>query len=163
MVRIGVISDTHMPAGSKGKLPEEILEKFSDVDLILHAGDVIDVRILKQLEKLAPVIAVKGNMDLSGPTSNLPEKVVKEVEGVKIGLIHGWGPPSGIVERIKTKFSEPVNVIVFGHTHSPMAEWIDGMFFFNPGSATDRVYTLYNSVGLLTIDGKEVNGEIIEL
>ncbi len=163
MVRIGVISDTHFISTNKVRLPKKVFEVFNGVDRIFHAGDVISQDVLKQLSKVAPVYAVRGNMDLSGATKTLPETIVDVIEGMKIGLIHGWGPPHGIKERIREKLPSDVRVIVFGHTHHPEMEEKDGIFFFNPGSATDKVYTLYNSVGLLTIDSGKVEGEIIEL
>ncbi len=163
MVRVGVISDTHFPTYGKVKLPSKIEDIFRGVDRIFHAGDVISPSVLKQLSKIAPVYAVKGNMDLSGPTAELPETIVDTIEGVKIGVIHGWGPPTGIEKRIRERLPKDVRCIVFGHTHSPMCEEIDGILFFNPGSATDKVYTLYNSVGILTIDNGKVWGEIVEI
>ncbi len=163
MVKIGVISDTHFIDTNKVRLPKEVFEVFNGVDRIFHAGDVISQEVLKQLSKIAPVYAVRGNMDLSGFTKTLPETIVDVIEGVKIGLIHGWGPPQGIKDRIKGKFSPEVRVIIFGHTHHPEIEEKDGILFFNPGSATDKIYTLYNSVGLLTIDSGKAEGEIVEL
>ncbi len=163
MVKIGVISDTHFLEPKKARLPKKVLDVFKHVDAIFHAGDVIYPEILEQLSKLAKVYAVRGNMDIGRPTASLPEKLIETVEGVKIGIIHGWGPPHGIKDRIRAKMPSDVRCIVFGHTHSPEIEEKDGILFFNPGSATDKIYTLYNSVGILTIESGQIKGEIIQI
>ncbi len=162
MVRIGVISDSHF-LGGKVKLPSGIIQAFKGVDRIFHAGDIISPRVLDQLASITRVTAVRGNMDTNRALMTLPEMITEEIEGVKVGLIHGWGPPGGITDRIRQRFPDDIDCIVFGHTHQPMNERIDGVYFFNPGASVDRIYSLFNSVGILTIDGKEINGEIIEL
>ncbi len=162
MVRIGVISDSHF-ISEKVKLPAKIIDVFKGVDRIFHAGDIISPRVLEQLSSIAKVTAVRGNMDTNKSLLSLPEVVIEEIEGVKVGLIHGWGPPGGITDRIRQKFPPDINCIIFGHTHQPMNEQIDGVYFFNPGASFDRIYSLFNSVGLLSLDKGKVHGEIIEL
>ena len=177
-MKVGVISDTHLSGrgfsfkkianklitrsqeGPEGLLT--LIEKhFNGVNRILHAGDLIDLEILNLIEGFAPVDAVQGNMDISPVKNHLPIKKVLTIEGKKIGLIHGWGAPTGIVERIRPEFDN-VDAIIFGHTHTPMNEVIEGVLFFNPGSPTDQRFAPFNSMGILEI-GSEIKGTIIKL
>lgn len=163
MVKIGIISDTHLPSRLP-YLPSIVLEKLQGVQMILHAGDWEELFFLKDLEKIAPVYGVHGNMDSLEVKKKLPAKRVIEVENIKIGLIHGGGSPFGIKERVKREFSEEgVKLIVFGHTHRALMEWDEDIFFFNPGSPTDKFFTTKNSLGILYVDKDKVWGEIIEL
>ncbi|PMQ02184.1 MAG: YfcE family phosphodiesterase [Dictyoglomus sp. NZ13-RE01] len=163
MVKIGVISDTHLPSRYPS-LPPKVIEKLKGVDYILHAGDWEDLFFLPDLEKIATVYGVHGNMDHPDVKIKLPPKRVIEIEGVKIGLIHGGGAPFGIKERIRKEFiNDNVRVIVFGHTHKPLIEWDNDILFFNPGSPTDKFFTDKNTIGYLYIDKDKVWGEIVEL
>ncbi len=163
MVKIGVISDTHFLSPGSVSLPPKVKDVFSSVDLIYHAGDVIFPQVLSLLGNIAPIKAVRGNMDMDKSLVDLPEFIEEDIEEVKIGLIHGWGPPVGIIGRIRRKFSEDIACIVFGHTHQPMCKVVDGVLFFNPGSAVDKVFAPYNSVGILTVADGNVEGEIVEV
>ncbi len=144
---IGVISDTHI---SHKRLPEYLLEELSGVDMILHAGDILEMAIIKELSKIAETIAVQGNMDYADVIESLPSKTVLEVSGFKIGLIHGYGPPLGIVPRVLKEF-EGVDCVVFGHTHEAHIEKREGVIVFNPGSPTDRVFAAKNTVGFIEV------------
>ena len=160
-MKIGVISDTHIPRVAS-KLPDKIYDAFKNADLILHAGDLVEMAVLDELNKLAETKAVYGNMDVSEVRKSLPEKRIVRAEGFKIGLIHGSGAPFNLINKIKNEFPEKVDVIVFGHSHSPVNELRDGVLFFNPGSPTDKLFAKYNSYGILTIN-KEIKGEIVRL
>jgi hypothetical protein len=161
-MRIGVLSDTHIPRVAT-RLPEEIYNVFKDVDMILHAGDLIDMSVLNTLEKMAETQAVHGNMDESEVLKALPAKRLINVGRFKIGLVHGYGAPFNLINTVKKEFiQKKVDVIVFGHSHSPVNEVRDGILFFNPGSPTDKIFARYNSYGILTV-GHEVKGEIIKL
>jgi putative phosphoesterase len=165
MLKIGVISDTHLPSRFP-YLPKIILEKLEGVDLILHAGDWEELFFLPELKKIADVIGVHGNMDSWEVKKVLPPKRVITLEKVKIGITHGSGSPWGIKDRVKKVFEEDlenINVIVFGHTHHALMEWDDEIFFFNPGSPTDKFFTDKNTIGYLYIDGDKVWGEIIPI
>jgi putative phosphoesterase len=151
-VKIGVISDTH--ATSFAELPGRIVQTLAEVDLIVHAGDFVVRDVLEGLKRLGEVKAVRGNMDSGELKRILPEKEVVVIEGKKIGIIHGWGAPDGIDERVGGMF-EDVDIIIYGHSHYPQNELKRGVLFFNPGRAK-------NSFGILTI-GREVSGEIINL
>lgn len=151
-MRIGVISDTHV--SSFAEIPERILATLAEVDLIVHTGDFVAKGVLDGLKRLGEVKAVRGNMDSEELKRILPKKELLEVEGKRIGIIHGWGAPFGIVDRVGGMF-ENVDIIIFGHSHQAKNEVKNGILFFNPGRARD-------SFGVLTL-GKEVRGEIISL
>lgn len=133
ITRIAVLSDTHLPIA--GPLPIRMLSELESVDLIIHLGDFCDVETYKHLQKIAPLIAVYGNMDNPDLKALLPEKKKIEIHGYNLGLIHGWGPPKNLDKRVLQAFSE-VDIILFGHAHIPSSTTIDDIFLFNPGSAT---------------------------
>jgi len=160
VMRIGVVSDTHIPVRAK-KLPDELVNGLKEVDLVLHAGDFEESSALRALRDICEVKAVFGNMDSLALKEELPEKLVLEVEGFKIGITHGFGSPQGLEERIRAKFSK-IDVLVYGHSHKPKNEIIDGTLFFNPGSPTDGIFAPFKSFGILEI-GSEIRGEIIKI
>ena len=163
MKKIGVISDTHVPRKSPA-VPAAALKVFSGVDLILHAGDLEVMSVLDELEAVAPVKAVCGNMDVFRGEGLLPDRLVVEVEGCRIGLTHGWGAPDGLEERALQSFAKDnVRAVVFGHTHLTCNEWRGGALLFNPGTPTDKRFSQFLSVGILTVDGGAVSGRIIRL
>jgi putative phosphoesterase len=106
------------------------------------------------------VLAVCGNMDDHMVANALPPKRVIEVGGMSIGLIHGWGSPHGLENRIRSEFDQ-VDCIVYGHSHRPANHLKDGVLFFNPGSASSS-YRGSGTVGLLEV-GKHIRGKILEL
>jgi putative phosphoesterase len=160
-MKIGVISDTHIPYAAS-QLPSKIYEDFKNVDLILHAGDLVDISVLEELKKMADVQAVHGNMDAPKVFKLLPEKKIINIGTHSIGLTHGHGPPFNLIHRVREEFTQKVDVIVFGHSHSPVNKIQDGILFFNPGSPTDRVFAKHNSYGILTVN-KGIKGEIVRL
>lgn len=163
MIRIGVISDTHLTdtAESSALLQCIAADCFRDVEMVIHAGDVVDPAVLTIFTP-CPVYGVRGNMDPS--SANLPYKRILQVEGVRIGVIHGWGSADRLVERIFREFAEtPVDCLVFGHSHTPMCRHEDGVLLFNPGSATDRRGMPWESVGILEVSHGTVNGRILRL
>ena len=151
-MRIGIISDTHVKTFDE--LPTPIITALVGVDLIVHAGDFTERPVLERLRRLREVKAVCGNMDSVELKRTLPQKELFIVNGKKIGLIHGWGAPWGIADRVREKFSD-VDIIIFGHSHQTCNQYIGGSLLFNPGRASD-------SFGLLTIDD-EVRAEIIKV
>jgi len=162
MVKIGVISDTHIYAFED--LPKPLLRAFEGVDLILHAGDLLTLDVLEGLKKITPrVLAVCGNMDPPEVKRILKDKEVIQIKKFRIGLTHGENAPFNLMENVKQKFaSEKVDCIVYGHSHLPQNETHQGILYFNPGSPTDKSFAPYNSYGLLEID-KEITGKIIKL
>lgn len=162
MIRIGVISDTHIPDRAK-EIPKVILEDFKNVSLILHAGDLVVLDVLKRLNDICEVIAVFGNMDGKETKEVLPEKRTINIGKFKIGLFHGWGAPSNLINLVKKEFQkDKCDVIIFGHSHSPLNELRDGILFFNPGTPTDKIFSPYNSYGILEID-EEINAKVIRI
>jgi putative phosphoesterase len=134
---------------------------FADVSMILHAGDLTELEVLEAFSG-KEVVAVHGNMD-SGPVRNtLPAKRVIEVEGFRIGIIHGLGSPFGVAKKVGAVFDK-VDVIVYGHTHRAENKVRDGVLFFNPGAFSGGFpFFGRGSVGILTL-GETVSGEIVKL
>ena len=161
--RIGVLSDSHLPDTAEAWefLSELVAHCFAGVDLILHAGDLVAPELLQAFGD-CPVYAVRGNMDPASP--DILVKRVVEVGGVRIGLIHGWGAPGGIEDRILAEFPVgSIDCLVYGHSHHPVCHHRHGILLFNPGSPTDRRRMAYHSVGLLEVSNGQVRGEIIRL
>jgi hypothetical protein len=158
---IGLISDTHIPDRAR-VLPQKVLEAFSDVELILHAGDLTSPRVLDELEELAPVMAVQGNMDRAHGI-DLPRAKVIEAEGLRIGVIHGEVYPRSDSDQLLYLAKElDVDILVSGHSHQPKIEQKDGVLLLNPGSPivprlADR------TVMLLEISNREVDVEIVKI
>ena len=160
LVRVGVISDTHIPKAALD-LPEAVYAELKKVDMILHAGDLIEKAFLEKLERIAPVHAVFGNMDMHALKACLPQKEVIKINSFRIGLIHGYGPPTRLIGAVSKEFTR-VDAIVFGHSHVPVNEVIEKRLFFNPGTPTDKVFAAFNSFGVLEI-GDSINGRIIRI
>ncbi len=162
-MKIGVISDTHIPDRA-GDIPVEILEEFKNVDMIIHAGDLVDLGVLDKLKSICSnVKAVWGNMDPEGVRRKLPEKEVLKVGNYKIGVMHGYGMPDKLTDLLASHFkNDNVNLIIFGHSHSSLNEKRGGILFFNPGSPTDKIFSLYNSYGIIEINDK-IEAKIIKL
>ena len=151
-MKIGVLSDTHIHLAEE--IPQGIVRAFSNVDLIVHAGDFVDVAVLERLKRLGEVKAVYGNMDSMELRSLLPEKELLVAGGKKIGITHGWGGPEGIERKIRARFDD-VDIIIYGHSHRAKIERIGDVLFFNPGPG-------FHSFGILTIE-EEVKGEIMKI
>jgi uncharacterized protein len=153
-VRIGVISDTHIADGA-GHLPSVVLDAFKDVDLIIHAGDLVSLGVIDELKNsCSKVFVVAGNMDPEAIKSKYPQKQILEISGYRVGLMHGSGAPMNLLELLKRSFKEDAcDLIIFGHSHKPMNERIDGILFFNPGSVTDMTVP-YNSYGVIELKEK---------
>ena len=151
MAIVGVISDTH------GLLRAEAVEALRGADFIVHAGDVGTPEILEELRAIAPVTAVRGNVDAGSWARRLPKTEVLEVEGVSIYVLH-------ILDQLDLKpEAAGMSVVVYGHSHMPKQERKNGVLYFNPGSAGPRRFHLPVSVGKLVVEGGEVQGEFVEL
>lgn len=163
-MRIGVISDTHIP-GKVSKIPAEVLNAFRGADMIIHAGDLIVLDVLAELKKICPdVRVVSGNMDCIHVRNKFPEKELIKAGEVNIGVMHGFGPPDGLVGILEEAFKkDKPDLIIFGHSHSAFNEKKDNVIFFNPGSPTDKVFSSYNSYGIIEINGKNIDAKIIRL
>ncbi len=159
-MKIGVISDTHMsqPTAELASLTDGV---FADVSMVLHAGDLTRITILEAFSD-KEVIAVCGNMDRYDVTQKLPSKEIITVKNYRIGLIHGWGSPKGLEDRIVGDFQD-VDAIVYGHTHKAANHIKNGILMFNPGAFSGTfIFGRTRSVGLLSV-GDGIRGSIVNL
>ena len=156
-MRIAVLTDTHLRVGKS--LPRFVWEQLTQIDMIIHAGDLTHMDLLEELSCIAPVRAVRGNCD--GLDISLPDRDVIECETLRIGLIHGdSGKGKSTPERAYHAFKDTsVDIIVFGHSHTPFMEWRDGILMFNPGSPTDKRRELQYSFGLLELQQGQVKAK----
>jgi hypothetical protein len=164
-MRILVISDTHIPVAGKS-LPEVIKEEAKNSNCCIHSGDIIDSEVLRELSKHTKLHAVCGNMDYPELKKKLPSKLILTFDNITIGLTHGGGPPSGLIEYVKREFAEnidQINIFIFGHSHIPFNQEIDGKVFFNAGSPTDTMFAPYKSYGILEINGSSLTRRIIKI
>lgn len=159
-MKVGVISDTHVPT-TAGSLPPAVFSVFEGVDLILHAGDIVDLSVLDELSAIAPVEAVAGNMDGPEVHARLPYKKTVRLREYTAGLIHGKYRIDLQKTMIRQEFSS-VDLIVYGHSHTPFWGKVEGMYFLNPGSPTDTIHAPYNSLAILHV-GNELTAEIIRI
>ena len=133
---LALVGDTHLPRGSR-RLPDACVEFLREASVVLHLGDFTAASVLEELRTLAPVEAVQGNMDEWPLRELLPERLVVEAEGLRIGLVHDPGPASGRHARLRRLFPD-CGLVAYGHTHMPEATLVDGVWFVNPGSPTER-------------------------
>jgi len=162
-IKIGVISDTHIPQLADN-LPQELVDELAKFDFIIHAGDFEDINTLKSLQRINRVIAVSGNMDSKEIKDKLKQKEIINVDHHKIGVIHGWGDPHKIAKTVLQEFkNDGVQCVVFGHSHQAFNEIIDGVLMFNPGSPTDTIYAHFKSYGVLETHPTGIKGEIIKI
>jgi putative phosphoesterase len=151
-MKIGVISDTH------GLFRPEVAPALAGVDRILHLGDVGKISILSELEKIAPVTAIRGNIDHGGPCGELPETEVFLAEGRYLYLLHDLNTLH--LDPAAAKFA----AVLYGHTHVPISYKRKGVLYFNPGSCGPRRFQLPVTIGMLTIEEEgELETRIIPL
>ena len=147
---VGVISDTH------GGLPYSLQSVFKDVDLIIHAGDINDQITLIEPKEIAPVHAIRGNMDRDSFGSQLSEYEIVNVGDVLICVIHD------LMDLDIDPAAMGVSIVISGHTHRPALRQQDGIMYLNPGSAREPRGSFLPSVALLTIRGEEANAVFVE-
>jgi uncharacterized protein len=150
-----------MPRG-KRRLPRECLRRLEDADLILHGGDVVGASLLEELEGLAPVHAVAGNMDEPALLAALPERRVVEVDGARIGMVHLPGPAVGRGERLVAAFPG-CDAVVYGHTHLPDVSRVGAVWVLNPGSPTERRGSPVHSMLVLEVGSGQIRPEVVTL
>jgi hypothetical protein len=151
VIRIGIISDTH------GLLRPEALNALQGAEHILHAGDVGDPAILDTLSAIAPVTAIRGNIDEDGPCRHLPPSELIELNGRNIYMLHD-------VKKLDLNpEAADIAAVVFGHSHKPLVERRRGVLFLNPGSAGPRRFQLPVTLAWLNIDAKGLSAQIIDL
>jgi putative phosphoesterase len=161
---IAVISDTHMPRGSR-RLPEACLERIASAELLLHAGDLMTVEVLRELEAVGPpVAAVHGNMDTAELRRLLPAERIVDAGGARIAMVHDAGPRAGRMPRMRRRFGDRADAVVFGHSHLPLHERApDGFQIFNPGSPTERRRAPAHTMGMARLESGALQFELIEL
>jgi len=150
-ISIAIVSDTH------GLLRPEVEETFAGCDRILHAGDIGDQRVLQQLARIAPVVAVRGNMDHGTWSNSLPVKEMVEIAGVFFYILHD-------LHHLDLEPSAAgIQMVISGHTHRPEIVRKDGVIYLNPGSAGHRRFNYPVSVALARIENGKVAPRIIEI
>ncbi len=160
-MQIGLISDTHIPDRAR-IIPPNVIESFKNVDLIIHTGDLTTTKVIDELEKIAPVVAVQGNMDRVAGI-DLPKAKIIEVEGIKIGVSHGEIYPRGDSQQLLYLAKQlGVNVLVTGHSHQPKIEQVEDVLLLNPGSPVvprlaDR------TVMIIEVNNKNIDVELIKI
>jgi uncharacterized protein len=150
-MRIGVISDTH------GLLRPEALMELHGAEHILHAGDIGDPAILNALRAVAPVTAIRGNIDEGGPCGHLPPTELVDLSGRSIYMLHD------VKQLDLNPEAAGISAIVFGHSHKPLVEWRRGMLFLNPGSAGPRRFELPVTLAWLNIEADKFDAHIVDL
>jgi putative phosphoesterase len=159
-LRLAIISDTHMPRGTR-RLPDACIQELSRADLIIHAGDLAQASVLRELEGYRPVTAVQGNVDDAGLRAELPVARTVEVERARIGVVHDAGPARGRLERLRRLFPD-TEAVIFGHSHVPLHERApDGFQIFNPGSPTERRRSPHHTMGVAEVNDREVTFQLV--
>ena len=156
-IRIGVIADTH------GLFDRAIRRHFRGVDHILHAGDIGDQSVIEQLEQIAPVTAVSGNVD-DEEQSGFPSEAVIELAGRRIAIRHILYEGGKLTKDGRAFLNcERPDICIFGHTHQPKTEWFDDTLLFNPGSAGPKRFKLPRGLGILRLCTAVVKPRLISL
>jgi len=162
-MKVIAVSDTHLPE-REVELPSELVEALNTADMVLHAGDFTSQSALEFFQQFRNFVAVHGNMDSPPVRRALKKFEVVEVEGVRIGLVHGWGAPDPLPGTLLSTYKgEDLRAIVFGHTHRALNEEVEGVLLFNPGSPTDTVFAPYCSYGVLTIENGKIEAKVVRL
>ena len=155
---IGVISDTH------GLFDPKIPRVFKGVSHILHAGDFGDLRVLRQLEQIAPMTAVWGNVDEGNVPPGVNEMQTLQFHGLRIFMTHILGSPRRLTTTLKQRIEQvQPDVVIFGHSHKPLIERHGRVLYFNPGSAGPKRFSLPRSVGLLKCQDGQPRADLIYL
>lgn len=150
-MRVALLSDTHAPRFWK-RLPDAVARRLDGVDAIVHAGDVCTAEVLSELAAFAPVHVALGNND--GPDVaawGAAETLTLDLAGVEVAVVHDSGPATGRAGRLRARFPA-ADLVVFGHSHIPWDETVDGQRAVNPGSPTDRRRQPFRTMGEVVLD-----------
>jgi len=160
---VGVISDTHVPKRARC-IPKRVFEIFQGVDYIIHAGDLVELAVMDELEQIAPVLAVRGNSDGLDVVKALPKLDSLKVFDWKIGVIHDQNILDGLNSMSEIAKANGFDVFVYGHSHIANILWEGKILYINPGSPTDPAGSLNKpSVALLKITRETITPQIITL
>ncbi len=160
---VGLISDTHVPVRARA-IPKRVFAIFENADFIVHAGDLVELAVIDELEQLAPVLAVHGNMDRPEVSGALPKLNSLRVSDWKIGVMHDPNTMFGMGRMREIAKQNGFNVFVYGHTHTPSIKWEGKTLYINPGSATNpSSFMNRSSVALLKITRDAIAPEIIHV
>ena len=155
-MKIGIVSDTH------DRVPASLHDALAGVDEILHAGDIVSVEALTEIETIAPVMAVRGNMDDRDLADRLPADLLLERDGVRIAVVHGHEFGKASVDDLVTAFDgRDVDLVIWGHIHEAVSVVRNGVRYFNPGTAGGIGTPA--TCGLLTTHGGDSTLEHVDL
>jgi putative phosphoesterase len=161
-VLVAAIADTHLPRGSR-RLPDACVERLRAADLVIHAGDLVSLAFLDELRALGPPVrAVAGNVDEAALRAVLPERVVVEAAGARIGVVHDGGRRAGREARLAAAFAG-CDAVLFGHSHLPHVSSHEGVWILNPGSPTERRRAPTRTMLELRVTGRAIEPELIDL
>lgn len=162
--KVGLISDTHVPTRARC-IPQMVFKIFENVDFIVHAGDLVQLAVIDELEQLAPVLAVHGNMDGPEVSGALPKLNSMKIFDWKIGVMHDPRTLFGMSRMREIAKQNNFNVFVYGHTHNASIKWEGKMLYINPGSATNPLPSFVNkpSVAILKVTKETIAPEIIQI
>jgi uncharacterized protein len=161
-MRLGIVSDTHLPRGRRA-IPADCLELLAAADAILHAGDLIELSVLEQLQAIGPPVhAVRGNVDSAELQARLPLVRSVDADGATIAMVHDAGPSAGRLERMRRRFPQ-ADAVVFGHSHLPLHEERGGFAIFNPGSPTERRRAPHHTMGIATVQDGRLRFELVRV
>ena len=162
-MRIAIVSDTHMTGSGSRRLPDRCRELITESDLVVHAGDIMTIEALTEIEAIGPPLrAVTGNMDGWDLRNRLPETDAIEVGGATLAVIHDAGPAAGRLGRMRRRFPG-AQAVVFGHSHIPLHEGDGDFQIFNPGSPTDRRRAPAHSMGIARVADGRIEFELVTL
>jgi putative phosphoesterase len=160
-MRVAVVSDTHLPRGTRA-LSQECIDRLAAADLILHGGDITEAAVLDTLRDLGTVHAVYGNMDTPELRAALPKELVVEAGGARIGMVHIPGPLAGRAARLLARFPD-CDAVVYGHTHVPEVSHEGDVWILNPGSPTEKRKAPHRSMLELRITRGTITPELVVL
>lgn len=165
-MRIGLITDTHMPASCKRLWPE-VRQVLAGVDLVWHGGDIVWASVLDELEEIAPVVAARGNNDVGWKDPRLAQTQWLDVDGFRLAMVHDMEPETEPVDELCRQYlgGRRADVIVTGHTHFERMDWREGTLQVNTGSAVHPHLwsTRLGTVGLLEVDASGIRAAIVRL
>jgi len=161
---VGLISDTHIPVRARN-IPKEVFGIFDKVDFIIHAGDFVQLSVIDELEELAPVLAVYGNMDGPEIRGKLPKLNSVKIFDWRIGVMHDAGALFGMGKMREIVKQSDFNVLVYGHTHNSSIKWEGKTLFINPGSPTNPLppFIVKPTVALLRITKEKIIPDIVRI